>query len=68
HDVGQKQVEIRLLDFLEGTHPREYAKMMPPSGKMGTPEQVASLIAYLASPAAAYISGTIVPIDMTVTA
>jgi NAD(P)-dependent dehydrogenase (short-subunit alcohol dehydrogenase family) len=56
------------FDFLEGTHPREYAKMMPPSGKMGTPEQVASLIAYLASPAAAYISGTIVPIDMTVTA
>jgi len=54
--------------FIEGSHPREYSKMMPPTGEMGSPEQVASLIGYLASPAAAYISGAIVPIDMTVTA
>ncbi len=54
--------------FVEGTDLREYAKMMPPTGEMGTPEMVASLMAYLASDEASYINGTIVPIDMGVTA
>lgn len=54
--------------FVEGSHPREYMKMMPPTGEMGTPAMVASLIAYLASDEASYITGTIVPIDMGVTA
>ena len=54
--------------FVEGSHPREYMKMMPPTGEMGTPDMVASLIAYLASDEASYITGTIVPIDMGVTA
>lgn len=54
--------------FVEGSHPREYMKMMPPTGEMGTPGMVASLIAYLASDEAGYITGTIVPIDMGVTA
>ncbi len=54
--------------FVEGTDVREYQKMMPPTGKMGTPEMVASLMAYLASDEASYINGTIVPIDMGVTA
>jgi len=56
------------FDFVEGTNPREYMKMMPPTGEMGTPEMVASLIAFLASDEASYINGTIVPIDMGVTA
>jgi NAD(P)-dependent dehydrogenase (short-subunit alcohol dehydrogenase family) len=54
--------------FVEGSNPREYMKMMPPTGEMGTPEMVASLIAFLASDEASYINGTIVPIDMGVTA
>jgi NAD(P)-dependent dehydrogenase (short-subunit alcohol dehydrogenase family) len=54
--------------FVEGSDVREYAKMMPPTGEMGTPEMVASLMAYLASDEASYINGTIVPIDMGVTA
>ena len=56
------------FDFVEGTHWREYSKMMPPTGEMGTPDMVASLIAFLASDEASYINGTIVPIDMGVTA
>ena len=56
------------FDFVEGSNPREYMKMMPPTGEMGTPEMVASLIAFLASDEASYINGTIVPIDMGVTA
>jgi NAD(P)-dependent dehydrogenase (short-subunit alcohol dehydrogenase family) len=54
--------------FVEGSDPREYMKMMPPTGEMGTPEMVASTIAYLASDEASYINGVIVPIDMGVTA
>jgi len=54
--------------FVEGSDVREYMKMMPPTGKMGTPEMVASTIAYLASDEASYITGAIVPIDMGVTA
>lgn len=34
-----------------------------PAGRLGTPAEVAALISYLASPAAAYISGTTVVID-----
>jgi len=54
--------------FVEGSHPREYMKMMPPTGEMGTPDMVASTIAFLASDEASYINGAIVPIDMGVTA
>jgi NAD(P)-dependent dehydrogenase (short-subunit alcohol dehydrogenase family) len=54
--------------FVEGSEVKEYLKMMPPTGEMGSPEMVASTIAYLASDEASYITGVILPIDMGVTA
>ncbi len=54
--------------FVEGSDLSEYQKMMPPTGEMGTPEMVASSVAFLASDEASYINGIILPIDMGVTA
>jgi NAD(P)-dependent dehydrogenase (short-subunit alcohol dehydrogenase family) len=54
--------------FIEGTDIREYQKMFPPTGEMAQPGEVATLIAFLASDDAGYISGAVVPIDMGVTA
>src|SRR4029453_11583249 len=52
--------------FVEGSDAREYLKMMPPTGEMGTPEMVASSGAYLAPDEGSYINGVILPIDMGV--
>jgi 3-oxoacyl-[acyl-carrier protein] reductase len=34
-----------------------------PMGRLGTPEDVAAVVAFVASPAAAYITGTVLPVD-----
>jgi NAD(P)-dependent dehydrogenase (short-subunit alcohol dehydrogenase family) len=54
--------------FPEGVQLEEFAKIMPPTGEMAQPEEVANLVAFLASDEARFISGAVVPIDMGVTA
>ena len=39
------------------------AEMDLPFGRMGTPKEVADTVAFVASPRASYISGTIVTVD-----
>ncbi len=34
-----------------------------PMGRLGTPEDVAAVVAFVASPAAAYMTGTVLPVD-----
>ena len=50
------------------TQMREYLKMMPPTGEMGTPEMVASAIVFLASDDAGYMNGAGLIVDGGMTA
>jgi 3-oxoacyl-[acyl-carrier protein] reductase len=34
-----------------------------PAGRFGAPEEIGAMVAFLASPAAAYVNGTSIPVD-----
>jgi 3-oxoacyl-[acyl-carrier protein] reductase len=44
-------------------HAEELARAEVPAGRLGTPEEYGDLVAFLCSDRAAYITGTVIPID-----
>jgi len=71
--VSPGYVDTPLLDLWMGSTPdpaatRAHAESLHPLGRMGQPEEIASLIAFLASPYAEFINGTNIVIDGGLTA
>jgi 3-oxoacyl-[acyl-carrier protein] reductase len=54
---------IIATDMTEGAFPKEKIEQLVPMKRAGTPEEVAGLVAFLASDAAGYISGQVISIN-----
>jgi len=59
---------INTVQILERLHPTEASRQAfirdnIPAGRFGEPEEVAAIVAFLASPLAGYISGAQIPVD-----
>jgi NAD(P)-dependent dehydrogenase (short-subunit alcohol dehydrogenase family) len=71
-ELGSRAVTVNVVapgpistEMLAAAGDRRQAEMigMVPLGRAGTPEEVAATVAFLASTGAAYITGTVIPVD-----
>lgn len=61
--VPPGRVESEQLERLYSTEARQSEERTIPVGRFGKPEDLANLVAYLASPLASYITGAVIPVD-----
>jgi 3-oxoacyl-[acyl-carrier protein] reductase len=63
NSIAPGRIETERLAELYQTRAREADLAQIPLGRFGKPEEVAAVVAFLASDAAAYITGTVIPVD-----
>jgi NAD(P)-dependent dehydrogenase (short-subunit alcohol dehydrogenase family) len=60
---GVKTPLIASFGYPDGTDAQLFDKIMPPTGEMCEPEEIAAAFAYLASDDAKYVTGIVLPVD-----